>query len=155
MTVFVDQDVGLGEKHVRRQGGKWSSESYPLQIPMYHSLTMYINQPPDGVFELSEGVIRGSCDRQEQDLTSSNRFTSLCALANSLMFPFAIHTDTIAKSESPIVTPNSGSTFGWRRAFQVTTSLQNLYTGRHQLANTHFQRGWKPTVVTLSRLLVE
>ena len=45
---------------------------------------------------------------------------------NSLMFPLTIHSETIAKSFFPIVTPNSGSTFGWRRVFHVTTSLQNV-----------------------------
>jgi len=46
------------------------------------------------------------------------------------MFPFAIHSDTIANWELLIVTPNSDSTFGWRRVFHVTTSLQNLYVGK-------------------------
>ena len=60
---------------------------------------------------------------------------------NSLMFPFTIHSDTISNWELLIVTPTSGSTFGWRRAFHVTTSLQNLYTGQHQLANAHVRQG--------------
>jgi hypothetical protein len=42
------------------------------------------------------------------------------------MFPLSIHSDTIANWFSLIVTPNSGNTFWWRRAFQVMTSLQNL-----------------------------
>jgi hypothetical protein len=44
------------------------------------------------------------------------------------MFPFSIHSDTIAKWNWFIVTPNSGKTFGCRRAFHVITSLQNLYS---------------------------
>jgi len=140
VAVFVDQDVGLGGKSVRRQGDDWGSESYPLQIPMYHRLTVHVYKPPSDISELSEGIISGRRGRQEQDLTSSNRFASLCALTNSLMFPFPIHSDTIANWELLIVTPNNGSTFGWRRAFHVTTSLQNLYVGRHQLANAHLRR---------------
>jgi len=139
MTVLVDQDIRLGKKRVRRKGDDWGSESYPLQISMYHCLTVHINQPPDDIFELSGAVVSNSCRQQEKEVTSSNRFASRCALTNSLMFPFVIHADTIANLESPIVTPNSGSTFGWRRAFHVTTSLQNVYTGQHQLGDTHFQ----------------
>ena len=51
------------------------------------------------------------------------------------MFLLAIHSDTIANWLSPIVTPNSGNTFSWRRVFHVTTSLQNLYIGHNQLTN--------------------
>jgi len=106
---------------------------------------MHVYQPHSNVFELSEGIIGCSCGQRKEDLTSSNRFAPLCALTNSLMFPFAIHSDTIANWELPIVTPNSGSTFGWRRAFHVTTSLQNLYINRHrQLINTHFQNCGNP-----------
>ena len=101
---------------------------------MYHCLTMHVYQPISDTFELSEGIVRDGCDQWKQDLTSSNLFTPLCALTNSLIFPFAIHSDTIANRGLPIVAPNSGSIFGWRRAFHVTTSLQNIYTGQHQLA---------------------
>ena len=45
---------------------------------------------------------------------------------NSVMFPLTIHSETIAKTFFPIVTPNSGSKFGWQRLFHVTTSLQNV-----------------------------
>ena len=38
-----------------------------------------------------------------------------------------------------IVTPSSGNTFGWRRAFHLITSLQNLWMGRGQLTNRHAQ----------------
>jgi len=62
----------------------------------------------------------------ERNHTSSNRFASLCAPMNSLIFPLTIHSETIAKSLFPIVTPNSGSTFGWKRLFHVMTSLQNV-----------------------------
>ena len=53
---------------------------------------------------------------------------------NPLMFPFSIHSDATARKLLPIVTPNNGNTFGWQRDFQVTTSLQNRYSGKHQLA---------------------
>jgi len=42
------------------------------------------------------------------------------------MFPFDIHSDTIANRAFDMITPNNGSTFGWQRAFHVTNSLQNL-----------------------------
>ena len=59
MAALVDQDVGLGEEEVRRRGGDWSSKSYPLQISMYHRLTVHVYQPPCNVFELSEQIING------------------------------------------------------------------------------------------------
>jgi hypothetical protein len=46
---------------------------------------------------------------------------------NWVIFPLAIHSDAIAKCLPLMVTPNSGSTFGWLRLFHVITSLQNLY----------------------------
>ena len=58
--------------------------------------------------------------------TSPSLSTSGCAFTKSLMFPFAIHSDTISNRVSVIVTPISGRTFGCRRVFHVTTSLQNL-----------------------------
>jgi len=62
MAILVDQDVGLDEKRVRMQGGDWCLESYPLQISMYHSLTVHIYQPLGDVLELP-GIISGSCGR--------------------------------------------------------------------------------------------
>jgi len=59
--------------------------------------------------------------------TSLDRLTLVFAFVNSLMLPFDIHSDTITSRFSSIVTPNSGSTFGWCRALHVTTTLQNLY----------------------------
>jgi peroxiredoxin family protein len=67
------------------------------------------------------------------------------------MFPFIIHSDTIAKWYPPIVIPNSGSTFGWRRVFHVIASLQNLYTGQRALVG----RVRILTLVILSKSLVE
>ena len=60
-------------------------------------------------------------------LTRSNRFVSRCSLTNPLIFPFGIHSDTITNSVSVIDTPMSGSTFGCRRAFHNTNSLQKLW----------------------------
>jgi len=42
------------------------------------------------------------------------------------MFPFTIQSDIIANRVSDIVMPTSGRTFGCRRNFHITTSLQNL-----------------------------
>ena len=44
------------------------------------------------------------------------------------MFPFTIQSEIIANRVSDIVTPTSGRTFGCRRNFHITTSLQNLCT---------------------------
>ena len=59
------------------------------------------------------------------------------------MFPFVIHSDAIAKRERDlsIIIPNNGSTFGWLRAFQVTTSLQNLCNCKDQLREECFVTG--------------
>jgi len=42
------------------------------------------------------------------------------------MLPFPIHSDTMTNRFSDVVTPNSGSMFGWRSALHPTTSLQNF-----------------------------
>ena len=59
--------------------------------------------------------------------TSSARFTCLFFPTNSLMFPFSIHSETIANRRSLTVTPSSGKIFGCRRCFQATPSLQKPY----------------------------
>lgn len=104
---------------------------------MYHCLTVHVYQSLCNVFELSGTVISERSGSGEDEPTSSNRFTSWLSLTNSLIFPFSIHSDAIEKREMElsIVTPNSGSTFGWRSAFQVTTSLQNLCDGRNKLTS--------------------
>ena len=123
---------------------------------MYHSLAVHVYQPPGDVFELSEAIVSNGCDQSlEQNPTSSGRFASLLALINSLMFPFTIHSDAIAKWRASIVTPNRCSTFGWRRAFHVTTSLQNLYNSQRQQVNTFSNKLWKPTFEILSKSLLE
>ena len=45
-----------------------------------------------------------------------------------VIFSFSIHLDTISKRRPLIVTPNNGSTFGWRRLFHTMTSLKKPYT---------------------------
>jgi len=64
MAALVDQDVGLDKNSVRRQNSDERSESYPLQIPVYHCQFMHIYQSPCDVFELSEGIISGGCGQQ-------------------------------------------------------------------------------------------
>ena len=107
-----------------------SSRTYPLEITVAHSLAMNVDEPSGDVPQLDPMLInfRRSRGTPNEQPTSSNRFTSGCALAKSLIFPFIIQSDTIAKRVSDIVTPISGSTFGCRRVFHVTTSLQNLCT---------------------------
>ena len=88
----------------------------------------------------------------KRERTSSSGFTSVCALTHSSMFPFFIHSDAITNWFMVIVTPNSGSTFGWRRDLHATTSLQNFY--RHSQSPIHMTSRGKPTFVTLARSLV-
>jgi len=90
----------------------------------------------------------------ERKLTSLNRFASLCAPMNSLMFPLTIHSETIANSLFPIVTPNSGSTFGWQRLFHVMTSLQNV-CAITTIIRPSMRTFGKASVVTYTRDLVE
>ena len=73
--------------------------------------------------------------------TRSNRFASGCSVINSLMLPFAIHSDTIANRFSVMITPINGSTFGCRRDFQVMTSLQNLCKTYTQLIDNTRREG--------------
>ena len=86
--------------------------------------------------------------------TSSNRFTSRCASTNSTIFPLTIHSETIAKSLSSIVTPNSESTFGWWRVFHVTTSLQKIYVTT-AVISCSVRTFDKPRVMTHTRNLIE
>ena len=72
-----------------------------------------------------------------------------------MMFPFDIHSDTIANSVSVILTPRSGNTFGCRRAFHDTNSLENLCSLWSVLGGyVGNGRHWRPTRVIISRLLV-
>ena len=96
---------------------------------MHHCLTVHIYQSPSNIFELPEAILlaTGSVSERNKNPTSASRFASQCALINSLMFPLTIHSDTIVNWLLFIVTPKRDNTFRWRRAFHVTTSLQNLY----------------------------
>ena len=71
-------------------------KSYPFQVPVDHCLAVHVYQTLGNVFELpgeDQWWVRAANDGKP---TSSNRFASLWALINSLMFPFAIHSDAIA-----------------------------------------------------------
>jgi len=122
---------------------------------MYHPLAVHIQQPPGNAFELSR-VISSATSGVSAGVrpTSLNRFASLCASMNSMIFPLTIHSETIAKSLSPIVTPNSGSTFGWRRLPHVTTSLQNVCAIAVIISSSILIFG-KPWVVTHTCNLIE
>ena len=56
MPILTDQDIRLDRKRVREWGNDYCTKSYPLQIPMYHYLTMHVYQSPSDIFELS-GII--------------------------------------------------------------------------------------------------
>jgi len=108
---------------------------------------MHVDQTPRDVSQLPKSclsrTIKGARSFNDE-LTSANWFSRGWAFTNSLMFPFSIHPDTIANWFSVIVTPSSGNTFGWRRALQVMTSLQNFYKRDVRLANTCKKKARSP-----------
>lgn len=83
-------------------------------------------------------VMSASKDKdKDRALTSSTRSASALFFKNSLMFPLSIHSDTMTNRRSIIVTPNRGSTFGWRRVLHIITSLQNSCVGRGMRTDEH------------------
>ena len=62
MTLFVDQDISLGESESEGRTTGECSKSYSLEIAVYHRLTVHIYQPPSYVFELLEPISDG-CDQ--------------------------------------------------------------------------------------------
>jgi len=66
---------------------------------------------------------------EELSRTNRMRWDSLC-LMYSVMFPFAIHSETMVSLASGVSsqrqTPMSPKMFGWFNDFHNTTSLQNL-----------------------------
>ena len=106
---------------------------------MDHPLAMNVDQPTGDVFQLDYQSVNGLKARRgtlNGKLTSSNRFAPGWSFTKSLMFPFTIQSDTIANWFSDIVTPINGRMFGCRRAFHVTTSLQNLCAMYYQCTIT-------------------
>ena len=97
---------------------------------------MNVYQPSSDTSKLKKSSDRQCNQRKDgtsdEEPTSLNRSASECILTNSLMFPFAIHSDTNSNRVSVIVTPISGNTFGCRRYFHVTASLQNFCVGSRQ-----------------------
>ena len=140
MAVLVNQDVGLETANVS-VGSKrgWGLNTYPLEVPMDYPLAMYIGESPSDVSKLQR-----SCNLQSEAVTRSsngmhtsfNRSAVTSTFTNSVMLPFVIQSDIITNRFSDIVTPNSGNTFGWRRAFHITTSLQNLCAGHDRFVDT-------------------
>ena len=116
------------------EGRLQPSKTYSLEITVAHPLVMNVDQPSSGVSQLNvlydRQLVCGEDSKTSSERpTSSIRFTFGCTFTKSLTFPFTIQSDTTAKWFSDIVTPINGSTFGCRRVFHVTTSLQNLYKG--------------------------
>ena len=99
---------------VNRKAWLRGPKTYALKIPMDHAPTVHVDQSPRDVTQLEEP--HGS-QRQVRVIgvnggfTSSNRFTSQCISTNWLIFPFGIHSDTMAKRFSVIITPSNGNTF--------------------------------------------
>jgi hypothetical protein len=65
--------------------------------------------------------------------TNPSLFT-WCFLMYSMMFPCAIHSETVINCPFSISpwTPTSFNTFGWDTVFQRTISLQNCWIGSDQ-----------------------
>ena len=123
---------------------------------MDHPLAVDVYQPSSGIDQLERySATHEDSETWSEELTSPSRSSSGFPFTNSLMFPFSIHSDTIARWNSFIITPNSGRTFGCRRAFHATASLQNLCAGLsvHQCAGN--QHNQCPTPVILGRSLYE
>ena len=116
VTILIDQDIGLGGQNSSERGKHRLSETYPFKITVDHSLTVHINQAPRDISQLPRlylsRTIKGTRSYNGK-LTSSNRFSRGWAFTYSLIFPFSIHSDTIANLPSAIITPSSGNTFGW------------------------------------------
>ena len=90
-------------------------DTYPLDIAVYHSITVKVYQSLSSVHQLENlqvSKIEGSRVEANGGPTSPSLSASGCALMNSLIFPFAIHIDTIAKRVSDITTPINGRMFG-------------------------------------------
>ena len=141
MAGSIDKNVGLDRKlplAIESDSGSRGRTPFrsPWTIPcscIY--IKPFATSPSYGTtLSLARNEGRRGLNRK---LTSSRRFTSGYVFANWLMSPFGIHSDTIANWASVIITPRSGNTFWWRRAFQVMTSLQNLYVGYGQYVNEH------------------
>ena len=106
---------------------------------MYHILTVQTYQSPGDILELSESIVSSWGDR-----TSPNLLASLCALTDSLVFPFIIHYDSqewqyIWMEKSP----------------HVTTSLRSLYTLSISHPTHTSESKWGPTVLILTTSLTE
>ena len=101
---------------------------------MNHSIVMEVDQPFSSADQLEYLQLSPNKESgiENEGPTSSILSASGFALMNSLMFPFGIHSDTITNSFSAITTPINGRTFGCRRDFHITASLQNFNTQRCQ-----------------------
>ena len=104
----------------------------------------------------SRTIINNKRRTANKKRTSLNRSALGSAFTNPLIFPFTIHSETITNRFSVIVTPNRGSTFGWRRAFHVTTSPQNLYKWHvSSLICATSREHRRPTLLICSKLPFE
>jgi hypothetical protein len=59
MTALIDQDIGLAKRASQAADSDERSKSYPLQVSVYHRLTVHIYQPLSDVFELRENDHEG------------------------------------------------------------------------------------------------
>ena len=127
---------------------------------MGHALAMNVDQPLGNAYELSklsnpayERDVKSEISNENH--TSGNRSATGFSFTNSLMFPFAIQSETIANCASVIITPTSGRIFGWSSVLHVTTSLQNFYIGLGQKVDTGPEGNRQLTPIIFCKSLVE
>jgi len=99
---------------------------------VYQFFIVNVDQPLPDTCQLESCAIcnEARTTRLWMKLTIPCRSTSVCVFTKSLMFPFPIQSEIIANRVSDIVAPVSDRTFGCRRYFHITTSLQNLCSGK-------------------------
>jgi hypothetical protein len=86
---------------------------------------MEVDQTICNVFQLK--IVNEFAGETLSGPTNFRRLTPGCSFTNSLMFPFTIQTEIMAKRFSDIVTPINGITLECLSIFHATTSLQNFY----------------------------
>jgi len=65
VAILVNHNVELDEKKkLRGSSVTECSKSYPLEVPVYHCLTVHMNQTPGDVFELVGEYVSGWRDKQ-------------------------------------------------------------------------------------------
>ena len=86
---------------------RFQPETYTLEVPMDHSLVMNVSQPLGNTFQLdgSEFSAKKGCRDFRRSTYEPDPVSFGCAFVKSLVFPFTIQSNIIAKKPSNIITP--------------------------------------------------